>query len=294
VELHTSNNTLDKICELDKLGKELKRNPEKNISDPKFLKKIVDLSTNLREVIGPPARYSVPKKKSIESNVNSCIVDYHGTKVYFLYEPQTNENVAVYFGRDIFNSGRPRNLIVLNGEEYQDTLSRLLSLEMFKYSKNILNKKITVMRRMRDKAMRVSDDGKIDETYVNFLDSLESAESELSKIKNQSYLKKRLLSVEPELVEFMIYPAKEDPVVHELMNKLSWNSSLRRYHNTSLFISDFENADDEEKKYMLNEVQSNLLFNNQQNNDVNLWLYSTHHDFCDENKIKFNLINDDK
>jgi len=41
---------------------------------------------------------------------------------------------------------------------------------------------------------------------------------------------------------------------------------------------------------MLRELQSNIMFGNQQNNNVNVWLYQNHRDFCENAGVKFQLL----
>jgi len=85
----------------------------------------------------------------------------------------------------------------------------------------------------------------------------------------------------------MVYPSSDDPIIHELLPRISWNSSMRFYHNTTKFIEDFQKAGDDEKKDMLGKISSSINFNNQQNNDVNVWLYSQYREFCEKCGIEF-------
>ncbi len=93
-----------------------------------------------------------------------------------------------------------------------------------------------------------------------------------------------------ELLEFFVYPATNDPVVHELLPRMSWNASIREYHDTLGFMDRFEKASDKQRKDMLVQVKSNIMFSNQQNKNVNLWLFQNHKEFCERAGIKFKLM----
>ncbi|MBI3334396.1 hypothetical protein HYZ97_02830 [Candidatus Pacearchaeota archaeon] len=75
--------------------------------------------------------------------------------------------------------------------------------------------------------------------------------------------------------------------MHELLPKLSWNSVLRTYHQTSKFIPAFTHAGEPERGHLLKEIGTAVLFTHQANNDVNLWLYKHHKDFCESQGISF-------
>ena len=88
----------------------------------------------------------------------------------------------------------------------------------------------------------------------------------------------------------MIFPTTEDILSHELLSRLSWNENIRRYHDTKRFISIFEEDNTPYRIELLNGVVSNFLFNNQQNYDVNNWLYANHKEFCEKNSITFTVL----
>ena len=93
---------------------------------------------------------------------------------------------------------------------------------------------------------------------------------------------------QPYLLEFMLYPASEEPVLYELLMRTSWNRPLRTYNNTGKFMHLFETGDDAKKTELLNGVMSSITFSYQQNNDINRWLYVTHKEFCEKAGMRFN------
>ena len=88
----------------------------------------------------------------------------------------------------------------------------------------------------------------------------------------------------------MVCPASEDIVTYQLLPRLSWNESVRMYHQTLTFITKFQQAQELEKRAMLHKVISNMAFDSQQNKDVNVWLYQNHKSLCQEENILFEVI----
>jgi hypothetical protein len=88
----------------------------------------------------------------------------------------------------------------------------------------------------------------------------------------------------------MVCPEQDDPVLHELLPKLSWNSSLRGYHDTRSFRERFAKSDEHARAALLTGISSNLFFNYQQNNDANTWLYANHRELCEKQGLRFREI----
>jgi hypothetical protein len=127
--------------------------------------------------------------------------------------------------------------------------------------------------------------------FNTLVKSLGNAEKYFQNVANNDMRMGYVLRQPDEILEFMVCPDDESPIIHELLPRLSWNKTMRNYHNAPAFIRKFEAENEQGRKKMLEEVYSSINFSNQQNNDVNLWLFKNYNKFCIESGVNFNVIN---
>ncbi len=287
VTLETPNGTVRDFAELTDLFNEIEGNPKSGMLDTQKISRALKLGVDLRKRLGSLARYD-RQEKCFSIQTNSCVLFNSDSTYFYLYTP-SGENVLVYFGAPLSNF--PRDLILLDGDEHEKTLARLVELGVYLPSYAVLGQRIDDLGRIFDNAARAANTN-IKATHPNIpgaLDKLNAAKAYFERTENQQMRREYVISQPSELLEFMVCPVNEDPVLHELLPRISWNKSLRSYQNTSDFIRRFNEAGEPEKIKMLNEVVSSISFNNHQNNDVNCWLYNNHRDFCSSYGVKFNL-----
>jgi hypothetical protein len=268
---------------------------KKIMLDGDSLDEITDLALDLRAELGSLSRYSVPNAQTFQTEVPSCVVKDGDTTFFYLYEESTDRNALVYFGDSPFQEVMPKDLLVLNGDEHEDVLPKLVESNFFEVSPEVLKQRIERIKRIADNARRNSGRRSVfgeNSSFDGFLSQLEELDTYFDSVANPDFRKKFVLNKSPALLEFAVTPVSsinEDPVLYELLPRISWNNVIRGYHDTDQFKDDFEDGQEEERASMLGEVVSNLSFNHYQNNDVNLWLYNHHSNFCDNHGIEFNV-----
>ncbi len=288
VELETPKGVIKRFMELGELLEQFKKSPQEHILNPEKVQKAVSETTALRKDLGSLSRYDQPKTQTFDANTNSCIIRNENNTLFYLYSPEQKRNILVYFGESPFPEEEPRNLVIMKGDEHHHTLAQLVEFGIFKPSDNILEMRIADLAYMRDSMIRDKTKGNgLD--IQKLIDSLEIAQEYFSETLNPEMRRSYVTRLSPELIEFMVYPAIDDPIIHELLPRVSWNKTVRSYHDTRNFIVQFEKANKKEKRAMLKEVQSNLMFCNQQNNNVNVWLYQNHKELCSGQGLKFEV-----
>ena len=158
-------------------------------------------------------------------------------------------------------------------------------------SEAILENRIKRLSQIYDDAKRHGNNMEIKHVALSeTMDKLENLSEYFASVRNEEMRKKHVLRQMPELLELVVYPTLNDPILHELLPRLSWNEGLRAYHHTRQFIRLYEGAFNEDKEKMIKAITPSIIFNNQQNNDINSWLYLNHKEFCEANGINFELI----
>jgi hypothetical protein len=291
VDLNTPSGYVEKFIKFSEMLREFEENPEESMLNPSKIEEITRLGLQLRRNLGSLSRYHVPQSKTFSVETNSCVLDIANNPLFYLYSQSQNRNVLVYFGKSPFKEDSvPAGLTVLNGDEHQTTLQKLVELDIFRPSRTVLSQRVIDLNAVYESA-KVSS-SLPDEQFKNLerlLDSLRGIETSLLGMKEMGPRKEYLLRQYPELLEFMVCPSTEDPIVFDLLPKVSWNEGIRLYNNSSKFITEFNRADETAKKEMLNSVVANSMPGNYQNNDVNLYLYDNHREFCSANGISFNV-----
>ena len=198
----------------------------------------------------------------------------------------------VHFGESPFETGKePKVLTVLQGNAYEHSLAELTRLNFFSPSSAVLESRITDLTILYERALRSGQEKKDQLLYLDRLISeLKEARENFEIIANPAMRTEYALRLPHELLEFIVYPSTEDPVVHDLFSKLSWNGAIRDYHNTNGFKQQYLEADEAEKAKLLQEVKSNLIFSTQQNEEINLWLYQHHRYSCQGQGIEFEVV----
>lgn len=294
VVLDTPTKTVEKFMKLHGSLEKFKANPKQSILDPKFVEKTTNKAIKLRRLLGSLSRYERPEEKSFAVYVDSCVVRTDDNKSFHLYAENSRKNVMVYFGEDPFSeTSQPRELIVLDGNQYHHTLRKLTELGFYEASSAILEQRISDLRHLYDDAARGKGRA-LNGSYSDFsslIRELEKVETHFKSVINPQRRTKFALKQPAELLEFIVYPTTEDPIIHELLPRISWNKAIREYHNTDKFTADFLEGDTEKRQEMLRMATSNVVFSNQQNNDVNVWLYKNHKDFCVHQGVRFEVLN---
>jgi hypothetical protein len=290
--LDTPLGTVDKFLEITELLEQLKSNPKNALLNPSKISDLATKAMKLRKKLGSLSRYEVPDTKVFSASTNSCVIRTEDSTLFYLYSTKKAKNAVVYFGMNPFVDASPKELEVLNGNEHQKTLIELVDLGFYDASPSILERRIKNLNELYETAVRAGADSNNGNhlEFKTLLNNLDKSKNYFERVLNSDVRRQYVANLSPELAEFMVYPSTDDAIIHELQPRLSWNESLRNYHSTTKFISQFENADDQEKVDMLREVTSNILFNNQQNNNVNTWLYKNHHDFCEKADIDFTIL----
>ena len=294
VELDSTDHVISKYVSLMNGLDEFNKLPKTNILDPKKIKEITDEGLKLRAVLGTLSRYERPNKQSFEVNSNSCTIRKEEDTFYYIYLPEKNKNILVYFGLNPFDQTvEPLNLVVLDGRKHQDCLNALISLDYFKPSLPILEQKILSLEKLfedttRETGMNITQSNP---ELFDLYNKLKRTKSYFLEVINDDVRKEYLIKQPSEVLEFVVCPNTIDPVAYEILARLSWVSAIRDYHKTNKFISGFEKANENEKRDIIRNVASSAVFTNQQNNDVNYWLYLNYKDLCESEKVIFNVVN---
>ncbi len=287
VTIDSPNNSVMKYREIKEFLAQASKNPY-ILKDKEEMDKVANHAIALREVLGSLSRYDEVKDNAFQANTDSVVLRDESSILYYLHNDKGN--FMVYFGENPFFD-EPRNLTILNGEDFHHTLKTLIQNEFYVPSQPILEQRIRDLKQtFRDAARaKVITDPREHDEYKHLLEELEDTLDFFRGVRNGEGRKNYVMSKPPELAEFMVYPNTEDPVVHELLPRISWNSAVRHYNDTSGFIKSFEDSNDKKRKKMLQEVVSNITFINQQNNDVNSWLYANHKKTCEKAGLTFEL-----
>lgn len=292
-KLDTPARTLQKFKELEKLLMEAEASPAEFMLNPEKVEEAIKKALELRQRLGSLSRYQSPENTVFEAVVNSVILRRPENTLFYLYSPALQQNFLVYFGKNPFSEiHEPSGLVVLKGKEHQHTLAKLVEYDFFLPSGEVLNERLKAMREAYEEACRKNETAAPGTTsdYRELLENLSKTEATLERIGLPEKRKEYVLDLPKEWLEFLVYPATEDPLVHELLPRLSWNREIRRYHNSGKFQYLFHTADSEGRKELLQKVTANLLFRHQQNNDVNLWLYQNYQKECEEAGITFEVV----
>jgi hypothetical protein len=292
VELETPNKTIKKFRELSDLLLEFDKNPKQNLLNLNIVDRTTDLAVKLRQKIGALARYDIPLSQTFQTQTNSCLIKSDDSLQYYLYSLPKDKNVLVYFGQNPFKENNfPSELLVLDGEDHENTLQRLLELDFYEPSKAVLESRISAIKRMYQDACRDEHRSLENEfsSISSLLSKLESVKEDFRAIINPESRRDYLIKKAPQILEFIVYPKISDPLLYELLPKLSWNSNIRNYHDTHAFIQRMNSSDDIAKKGAITSLISSIMFDNQQNNATNLWLYQNEKELCEKLEIKFNV-----
>jgi hypothetical protein len=301
VELDTPEKTIERFLEFSRLEQEFIEDAEKNLKDERKVTEFTERVIKLRETLGAISRCEVPKTNVFSAETNSYLRENGDNTYFYLYNPQQKKNVLVYFGKLPF-ANAPLDLEVLDGSEQQSTLARLVSLDFYKSSSSVLQQRIKDITQLYEGASRIRVKN-LQHDYTNFgklLEKLKVNQRVLEDMASEEGRKNFTLQQPTEILEFMVCPNNLDqenpdlidPVVHDLLAHLSWNTNLRNYHDSAGFMKKFKEASSKDREEMLIRVSSGLSFANQQNNDVNLWLYDNYRGFCEAKGIKFRPISE--
>lgn len=293
VELETPNKTVRDFVNLADLVQDIFNNPKESILDPKKVNEAAEKSVAVRKLMGSPSRYATPKTQTFSVQINSYVYIGKENDLFFLYSPKTDKNVLVYFGTSPFVKGtKVENLTILMGKERHKTLHDLVELDFFEFSPTVLDKRIDELNNIYERATRAADKSLTEEhpTYARLIQELTKIKNYCKDMINPKMIKNYVLTLPSELLEFIVYPATDDPVIHLLLPRISWNKALRLYHNTPKFIDKFRLADEETMRNILKSTSSNIIFSHQQNNDVNYWLYKNYRQLCEQEKIDFDIL----
>jgi hypothetical protein len=278
--------------ELERMLAEFEKDPEACLKTEEKVIAVTSKALELRSRMNSLSRYEIPKTNIFSEQVNSCLLENGKNSSFYLYNPEQKKNVLVYFGEyPIKNKNAPLDLTVLNGADKQTVLANLLVFDFYKVSSATLTQKLETLNRITESAARIRGKADEDEHYnlKKLLERLNADKRILDQMISAESQKNFALGQPAEILEFMVCPTTSDPVVHDLLSHLSWNNSLRVYHNTPEFKESFTKADAKARASMLGEIIGGLNFTNQQNNDINVWLYNNYKDFCISKGVEFSL-----
>ena len=289
VKLETPTKTVESFMGLSELLAAFQKDPKGTILDSDKVSYATKKAVELRERLGTLSRYSAGNS-TFSAETNSCVLVKDNSILFYVFNPDNSKNVLVHFGKTEFDENNlPYDLTILSGNRRENTLAKLVDLDFFVPSEAVLEQRINDMQAVYENAARSADtplNGNCSD-ILKTLDRLRTVKAYFRDIVNSGKRKEFVMSQPSELLEFMVCPANDDPVLHELFPRMSWNKSLRRYQNTHKFIQQFLGLEEAGKKKMLTQVVSSVLFNNQQNNDTNVWLYQNYRQLCEDNGISF-------
>lgn len=290
VELDTPNNTVERFAKLQNELEEFRLMSKKSILNPEKVSAAAKEGIELRKIIGSLSRYQ-KSDNNFHVQTYSCFLREEKSSLFYLYAPARNQNIMVYFGENPFENVMPRNITIIKGEDYQKALTKLVEMGIYEPSADILDKRLKDLEDIQDSVTRGTRKIVKGEhfDFEKLIYSLKEAKNYFREVANPEMRQRYTAKLPPSIIEFMVYPRSDDPIIHELLPRISWNGPVRKYHNTREFMSEFGEADDEGKREILKEVQSNLMFSNQQNNNVNLWLYQNHKQFCLDEGLQFQI-----
>jgi hypothetical protein len=294
VTLDTPSESVAKIIKFRKTLDEMIAEPKRFLLDVSKVDALTDTAIKLRQKIGSPSRYNTPESNTFDVMVNSICLRNNGDSYFFLYNPREQKNVLVYFGNPLFRGDTPKEseLTILDGEDHQETLKRLVELGFFKPNQTVLEQRIRDVQKIHDVTVNASNkeiNQQEHEDFFRLKDKLETARAVMDR-KDERTQRDYALQQPAEILEFMISPTVSDAVIDELHPMLSWNSAIRIYHQTNRFKKQFVDEDEEGRKNMIRAVTSNLMLTNYQNNDVNLWIYNNYKALAESTGVKFKIF----
>jgi hypothetical protein len=289
--LDTPNETIREFSELTDSLQEFRDKPKESLLTTGKISGTTEKALRLRALLGSLSRYENPKKNNFSVSTESCVIRRDELLMFYLYSPEVNKNILVYFGNACPLVNNPQ-LVVLDGGEHQLTLSKLVENRVYAPSQSVLVNRIKEIESLYEnassKARRRLAEPNSD--FRNMLERLKSINSVMDSLGNEDAKRKFVLDQPSELLEFMICPRTGDPILQDLLPHLSWNSRFGDYHDSSEFIKKFRVSSEEDRRIILQELSSTLNFSNQQNNDVNFWLYTNYRDFCLKNDLSFKVL----
>ncbi len=290
VTLDTPAKTIKKFSALHALLDNCAASPQEFLLHQESVQEVAGKAVELRNILGSLSRYERPKTQTFQAPANSCVLRTNESTFFYLYEPMARKNVAVCFDAASDQSACP-GLAVLRGEEYQSTLQHLTRLGFYAPSEAVLQQRLSDMKALFEDATRGRGTPLTEghEDYQKLMQELEGIQRQFQSVLNPTARTQFVLRQAPELLEFLVCPATDDPIIHELLPRLSWNAAIREYQDTDKFIASFQQADAEKRRQMLNSASSNVVFENQQNNDVNVWLYNNYREFCVQEGVQFEV-----
>jgi hypothetical protein len=289
VTLDTPHRTISQFGEFTRELESFLKNPQEEGLASGKLEQLTQRGIKLRKILGSLSRYHNPGKNNFSVQTNSCLLERDKTSLTYLYCPNTNRNAVIYFGENPF-SQTPHGLVILNGAEKQKALAKLIELGVYEPNLAVLDQRIKELSEFyEDTQRRAKGKGNLGglQTLVNKLTSVRNT---LNGIASRESQKKFTLDQSEELYEFLVCPKEADPVIHDLMPHLSWNNLLASYHDTKKFMHEFEQASKSRKHEMVSGVISGMKFSNQQNLDVNLWMYQNHKGICEKVGVNFSEV----
>jgi len=291
VNLDTTNQSVRKFHELTQTLEDFARNPKASMLDKKKFDKTVTKAVELRTILGALSRYH-PRNPEFSVETGSCVLMKGDSTLFYLYNPVEEENVLVYFGKSPFGKKKPKRLTILDGNESEKTLSKLVDLGIFVPSQAVLEHRIADMETLYEEAVRGAETS-LEGSHPHFskvIEKLRTISDYFRNVVNQGRRKDFVMNQPPELLEFVVCPFTDDPVFHELLPRTSWNKSLRQYNDTTSFIRDFQSSEEQMRARILEKVVSSIFFNFHQNQDTNVWLFNNHREFCEESGVRFNVV----
>ena len=258
-------------------------NPRKML-DATHVERTAQRAIELRKMLGTLSRYEVPLTQTFSVETNSCTDGTH----YYLCNNIEGKIQNILLAFDDIQWKIPRQLTVIDARIQQDALAQLVRAGLYIPSNNILSQRINDLTLLYENTLRQTGAGDHQDVEA-LLEKLRDAQTYLSSILNDEVKREWACRQPYELLEFMVHPAQHDPVLHDLLPRLSWNNNLRSYHDTIAFVTQFEKENDDGKKKQLSQIMSSLLFLNQQNKDVNYWLYTNHKQACLDHGIRFDI-----
>ncbi len=290
VSLDTPSGTIRRLQGVHSLLEKMAREPCTTLLDPTKAEGAVDEALSLRSRLGALSRYTLPKEQRFSVETDSCVFDTADTDLFYLYAPATATNILVHFGEQPFKQRKPGCLTILDGGQHEYTLAELVRLGVYAPSIPVLTRRIKTLQQLQDGMARASGGAASGMSELQkLIGNLEKANEYMRGVVNEDMRREYVSRLSPELLEFMVCPASQDPVIHDLLPRLSWNAAVRRYSDTDRFMREFGEAGEERRAEMLKEAMANLSFTNQQNVSVNNWLYRNHQDFCSKSGITFDV-----
>ncbi len=289
--LDTPSDSVANVNSLYEILDEFNKNPKASLLTPSKIRKAYEKALSIRSRLGPISRLDRPGSSTFSATTSAVILRTHDADMFYLFAEKEKKNVLVYFGDNPFKDRSPACLEVLDGGLQQKAVPLLLQLGIYDVSSAVLEERIARLEYAYDNAAIVKDRS-IRQNYGDFedlIDGLKKLREYFGTAVNPDVRREYCARLPPELLEFVVHPSSPNPVIHVLLPRLSWSPTMRDYHNPRKFIREFMAHDDASREKMLENVTSSILFANQQNNDVNCWLYQNHREFCESAGIKFEV-----